>query len=212
MWTVTELGHCTLEGAIRRGWLHFDSSDDAAPEVAAEPQRPRLKRILNVAHDIASGLQFLHTKGLVHGELSGANVTVCDGPRGYSAKLGSALHQATRAASAAERHGMEAPRMELLLHTAPEVLLRGEAPGQKADVYALGTLLWEMFAGKLACPQLHPVALLRAHHARRSPLPPLAGCPPAFQALVSACMSPDAADRPDSTDVLSRVEAMLAEL
>ena len=106
VWTVTELGHCTLEGAIRRGWLHFDSSDDAAPEVAAEPQRPRLKRILNVAHDIASGLQFLHTKGLVHGELSGANVTVCDGPRGYSAKLGSALHQATRAASAAERHGM----------------------------------------------------------------------------------------------------------
>lgn len=34
--------------------------------------------------------------------------------------------------------------MELLLHTAPEVLLRGEAPGQKADVYALGTLLWEV--------------------------------------------------------------------
>lgn len=49
----------------------------------------------------------------------------------------------------------EAPRMELLLHTAPEVLLRGEAPGQKADVYALGTLLWEVRrdggSGLLAC-------------------------------------------------------------
>lgn len=39
----------------------------------------------------------------------------------------------------------------------------------------------QMFSGKLACPQVHPVALLRAHHARRSPLPPLANCPPAFQ-------------------------------
>jgi serine/threonine protein kinase len=102
--------------------------------------------------------------------------------------------------------------MELLLHTPPEVLLRGEEPSPKADVYALGTCLWEMFSGKLACPQLHPVALLRAHHARRSPLPPLVNCPPAFQALVSACMSPDAADRPDSTEVLTRLETMLAEL
>ncbi|PRW44344.1 mixed lineage kinase [Chlorella sorokiniana] len=212
VWTVTELGYCTLEGAIRRGWLHIDSTIEGAGEAAAEEQRPRLRRILNVAHDLAAGLQFMHSKGLVHGELSGANVAVCSGPRGYSAKLGSALHQATRAASAAERRGMEAPRMELLLHTPPEVLLRGEEPSPKADVYALGTCLWEMFSGKLACPQLHPVALLRAHHARRSPLPPLVNCPPAFQALVSACMSPDAADRPDSTEVLTRLETMLAEL
>lgn len=37
-----------------------------------------------------------------------------------------------------------APRMELLLHTAPEVLMRGEEAGTKADVFALGTLLWEV--------------------------------------------------------------------
>ncbi len=34
--------------------------------------------------------------------------------------------------------------MDLLLHTAPEVLLRGEEPSPKADVYALGTCLHEV--------------------------------------------------------------------
>ncbi len=108
VWAVTELGFCTLEGALRRGWLHFDGSEDgpSAEDAEGEARRPRLRRILNVAHDIASGLQFMHSKGLVHGELSGASVAVCSGPRGYSAKLGSALHQATRAACAAERRGM----------------------------------------------------------------------------------------------------------
>lgn len=107
VWAVSELGYCTLEGAIRRGWLHFYSAGEGAgKEASAECQRPRLRRILHVAHDIAAGLQFMHSKGLVQGELSGASVMVCSGPRGYKAKLGSALHQATRTASASEHRGM----------------------------------------------------------------------------------------------------------
>lgn len=101
--------------------------------------------------DVASGLAHLHSHGLVSGELAGASVHMCAAPhdteRGFSAKLSSAVHAVCHEEAARASRGRDAPRLELLAHTAPEVLLEHEAPTPASDIYSLGVLLWEASRG-----------------------------------------------------------------
>lgn len=56
---------CVAQEAIEKGWLREErtlTSADGAPNLAT---------ILAVAREIASGMAFLHERGVVHGDLTG---------------------------------------------------------------------------------------------------------------------------------------------
>ncbi|XP_051125817.1 mitogen-activated protein kinase kinase kinase 18-like [Andrographis paniculata] len=87
---------------------------------------------------IVKGLKYLHSKGIVHCDLKGSNILICDGGVKI-ADLGCA-----KAAGAAAIGGTP-------MYMAPEVA-RGEDQGFPSDVWSLGCTLIQMSTGKSPWP------------------------------------------------------------
>jgi WD40 repeat protein len=101
--------------------------------------RMDVARALHVAGQVASGLAEIHARGLVHGDLSAGNVMLDDDGVAKVLDFGlsrrSAGHESTGRISGS------------LGYLAPERL--GGAPSDpRTDVFALGVILFEMFAGR----------------------------------------------------------------
>ena len=78
---------CAVQAGMDKGWLLTEPSHFKG--------RPCLQRILRTAREVAEALRWLHSVGVVHGDLTGGNVLL-DGtgcspteqdPRGFVAKV-----------------------------------------------------------------------------------------------------------------------------
>ena len=110
-----------------------------------ESQAMDLTRRVKYADDIACALNFLHQNNIVHLDLKPANVLLGSDK---TCKLGD-FGCCQNLQSLAENDSLlpPSPTKSFLTGTfayrAPE-LLKGEIPTQKADIYSLGILLWQM--------------------------------------------------------------------
>ena len=133
----------------------------------------------------------LHGRGLAHGDLTPENVFV-RGPAGRPRRSSTSASPPAGASAPIDRPGWT---MGTLGYMAPEVLSGG--PGDaRADVYALGVILYELFT--LRPPFAGDAAELeRAHLALRPPPPGLfADIPRALDELILACLAKDPERRP----------------
>jgi tRNA A-37 threonylcarbamoyl transferase component Bud32 len=146
-----------------------------------EPQAPRglpLPRLLQLAEDIASALDYLHSVQVVHKDLKPANVLLgASGAAslsdfGISKWLqGDYLTTSNLGAGTIAYQGPE-------LHS-------GVGVTERCDQYSLGVLLWEMltgckpWAGRNVCD-----IILRVGVDRERPPMPQAGCPAALRRLI----------------------------
>ncbi|KZT07890.1 kinase-like protein [Laetiporus sulphureus 93-53] len=99
--------------------------------------------------EIATGLQYLHSKDIVHGDLKGANILINNGvPRLADFDLATVVYrmQTVNTASGSHRGGT--------YHwMAPELFdpekfgLPHARPSKEADVYALAMVMWEVYTG-----------------------------------------------------------------
>lgn len=73
-----------LQDANQRGWLRPTSALRSQ-----EPVPPNMAAVLATALDIAHGLAYMHSKGILHRDLTAGNVLLVDepsDPRGFTAK------------------------------------------------------------------------------------------------------------------------------
>lgn len=150
--------------------------------------------VLDLARQLASALQAIHARGLVHGDLKAANVMLEPGGRAVLLDFGAAWRS-----SEATLQTVASP-----LTSAPEVL-DGREAGTASDLYSLGVLLYRCLAGEypFAADSLDA---LRA--AQRRPAK-LAGLPKDWRRLLGALLDPDASRRPAigaATQALLRIE------
>ncbi|MBI4864856.1 MAG: serine/threonine protein kinase [Candidatus Riflebacteria bacterium] len=119
-----------------------------------------------VGRDIADGLQAAHGAGIVHRDLKPENVLLTEEPRAQVADFGLAK-QTAGSDSIQTASG-------LILGTpgyvAPEVI-KGESADPRADLYALGVILYESLTGGAPFRDLTHSALF---HAQLSIAPPRA--------------------------------------
>lgn len=170
-----------------------------------------VKTALALAAAIAEGLCAAHVRGVIHRDLKPENVLI---PR---RDIKGALVKLVDFGIA---RIVDAPRLTTTQHVmgtpqyiSPEQAL-GEAVDGRADIYALGVLLFEMLTGNLPFTGQDPEVLLRQHIS--VPPPSLEGCfadNPEFSQelgqLIMHCLAKDPDDRPlDMYHVLS----MLGEL
>lgn len=157
------------------------------------------RQAVSVCAELAAGLSAAHAAGIVHHDVSPANIMLTStGVKvldfGISALIGDA------------QQGVDDDVVGTAPYLAPERLGRGHVTGS-ADVYAAGLVLYRCLAGRLPWDASTVAEMLYAH-ARVEPrrLPPL-GLPRAVEDACYECLSREPHRRPSAADlaqILSR--------
>ncbi|MEW5300051.1 MAG: hypothetical protein WDW36_003011 [Sanguina aurantia] len=203
-WIVME--YCdrgSLQDAVDKGWLRTERSTLSGA--------PNLPAILTTAHEIASAMCFLHSRGVIHGDLSAWNVLLsASGPsasaggRGFVAKIadfGLARDLDVRTKIQTRTYGT-------LTHMPPETLSKGFI-SKATDIYSFGVLLWQMMTGSRPWSGQNHVQIVVLVAQRKRMLQFPAGTMPLYVQLAEACMAFDHAARPSFEECEARLSAML---
>ncbi len=169
--------------------------------VLAREGRLPLARVVAVASAICAGLEAAHAAGVIHRDLKPDNVMVEKGGRVVITDFGIARAAAGAAQATALFVGTPA-------YMAPEQIESGASIDARADLYALGAMLFELATGErpFQGESLFAMAAARLLHPAPDPRRVRPDLPPAFAALIQRCM----ARRPD--DRFPSAAALAAEL
>lgn len=162
---------------------------DRAEEIGPMP----LSEIVSIAAQLASALETAHSAGIVHRDLKPANLMLTRGGRLKLLDFGLALWEGSSRLTDAGR------AVGTLTYMAPEQL-RGEEVDARVDLWAFGTVLYEMLTGR-------PPFLRNPHHSLQEQMqtvleqepPPLQEARPDTPAvlarIVERCLAKNPADR-----------------
>jgi serine/threonine-protein kinase len=159
-------------------------------------------------------LQAAHAEGIVHRDLKPDNVFVCTPKRGEAQVKVLDFGIAKMFSQAADEPGRPQTRAGTPIGTphymAPEQA-RGEANvDHRADIYAFGVILFELFTGRLPFDSPSHVELLYEHLHTPPPRPSsVRKLPPRLELLILRCLEKEPDKRPASmSDVAGELEAI----
>lgn len=180
--------------------------------VARGPLPPR--RALVLVRQILDGVEHAHGRGVLHRDLKPENAIVtaagaADDPYDRVKLLDfglAALQDHAAALVCGERLTRTGTTLGTPAYMAPEVAL-GRAIDARADLYAVGIILFELLCGRPPFEGDDPMTLLRAHVSAAAPrLGETVGaawwCTPALEALVAGALAKRRGDRFASAAVM----------
>ena len=154
-----------------------------------------------VAAEVASALATAHARGVVHRDVTPANVMLTS--------AGAKVVDFGISALVGQRDS--APDGSLLgtpAYLAPERLGGGQVT-PATDVYALGLLLYRSLTARLPWPAETATQALRAHlYAAPEPLPRIPGLPDEAAGLCLRCLAKQPSDRPGAAEVARSLAAL----
>ncbi|MEU4426034.1 protein kinase [Actinoplanes sp. NPDC024001] len=149
---------------------------------------------VRISAEVAAALAAAHARGIVHRDVTPANVMLT--PAG--AKVVDFGISALIGENDTDDDGQ---LLGTPAYLAPERLEGGQV-SPATDVYAVGLLVYRMLIGQLPWDVGTTTALLRAHqYTEPDPLPPVEGLPPAVDALIGRCLEKRPSDRPSSAEM-----------
>lgn len=173
------IAHATDFGKLDDGSyfliLEYVEGKNLAEVIREGPMKPRL--VVHVARQILCGLQAAHELGIVHRDLKPRNVML---EAGFVAKLidfGFAKVSVGKLPLTVPKEGRPPSRLTgvgvifgTINYLAPEAAHGMDAVDERADLYALGVMMYEMLTGKHPFDSTDPVEMF-SHH-RTTPPPP----------------------------------------
>ncbi|KAG6826079.1 hypothetical protein H0H92_001187 [Tricholoma furcatifolium] len=167
-------------------------------------ENPLASRVC-LLHDAAQGVEYLHERSIVHGDIKGANIVVNDSGRALICDFGLASILPSSGGT--------------VMYKAPEIFKQESFNTKETDIYAFGCLAYEAFTGK------PPFAKFTAHliiskvmHGHRPKRPPNSssswnawGLTEHIWMLIQRCWEETAARRPMIDAVIHRLEQALPE-
>ena len=163
-------------------------------ELIDREQRLAPERVVLIGVQLAGALQAVHDAGLVHRDVKPSNVLVRDiGGRDHAYLTDFGIAKAPAAQDSLTRTGWVIGTPGYL---SPEQI-RGEQPGARSDLYALGCVVFEALTGQSPFPGDNELA---ARWAQASSPPPLASavCPDLgtrYDAFLARALAVDPRDR-----------------
>jgi serine/threonine-protein kinase len=236
---AAHIEHPNVAGATDFGMLEDGSFFLALEYVEGESLRDavakgrlELGRALHITNQMALALQRAHSLGIVHRDLKPENVMLVareDDPDfvkvldfGIAKVPVGELSSEEPAASAASGAPKILTQMGMVYGT-PEYMAPEQAMGQavdaRADLYAVGVMLYEMLSGSRPFDHESKVSLLGMHVTARVPTfaerAPEALVPPEVEAIVMRLLRKEASERFDSArdliEAIGNVVAILVE-
>ncbi|KAJ4758107.1 PB1 domain-containing protein tyrosine kinase [Rhynchospora pubera] len=187
--TVTEF---MVNGSLRHALQRNDKSLD-------------LRRRLIIAMDAAFGMEYLHSKNIVHFDLKSDNLLVN-------------LRDSHRPICKVGDLGLSKVKCQTLISggvrgtlpwMAPE-LLNGSSSlvSEKVDVFSFGIVLWELLTGEEPYADLHYGVIIGGivSNTLRPQVPE--SCDPEWRSLMEQCWSSEPSDRPSFPEIVSRLRSM----
>jgi len=174
-------------------------------EKAPEHRLP-LDKAIGIGKCICQGLEFAHSKGIIHRDLKPGNVWLStDG----TAKIGDFGLAVAVDLSRLTQSGM---MVGTVSYMPPEQAMGGKVTN-KADLYSLGAMLYEMVTGRPPFVGDDSVAII-GQHINTPPVSPTwhrADLPPALETLILQLLEKDPQRRPASaSDVYQALESIEA--
>ncbi len=176
-------------------------------------------RVGRLLGQLCEVLQAAHAENIVHRDLKPANLMVVDPDTPY---------EKIKVMDFGLAKLVESPRLSLERVTdtnmefavgtpgyiCPEQV-RGEPADHRGDIYSVGIILYELLTGRLPFDRRSTMDVLLAHVTEEPPTFAERGAsdwvPPAIEAVVTACLAKNAAERPQSArDLAERYETALA--
>lgn len=177
-------------GVLYLAMAHVDGSD--LRELLRREGRLEPERALRLLEQVAEALDAAHAAGLVHRDVKPGNILVTDGDDGeqaYMCDFGLARHVTSVSSLTGDRGFVGT------IDYVPPEQIKGATIDSRADVYALGCVLFECLAGARAFERESELAVVYAH--LNEPPPILSDVRPdlpvAFDAVFQAALakSPD---------------------
>lgn len=167
---------------------------------------------VEIACQIAKALAAAHAHGIVHRDLKPANVIVGAGGHVKVLDFGIArlLAVGTTETAASAQTSSGAGFIGTVAYAAPEQMV-SSAIDERADIYALGVVLFELICGERPFAGHDPLLLASAKLARDAPPMSSTGqlVPPALEAVVASFLARDREQRPASAaDALAQLRAV----
>jgi hypothetical protein len=167
-------------------------------------QQIALNEVDRLAQGILAGMAHAHAKGFVHRDLKPSNILLDpspDGPRPRVADFGlvKAIHETDATPTLTETGQI----MGTPAYMAPEQIEDPREVDQRADVFSLGCILYEMLIGERVFAETKegPWVLMKAVLACK--VPPLPDhLPPRMRNAVESALSKEPANRPDNAGAL----------
>jgi len=160
-------------------------------------------RFWPVILDICSTLDFLHSKGIIHGDIKPSNILVssCTDGRLKPTFTDFGFAEPARPEDSAWWKGTPS-------YLAPEII-RGERHTHQADLYSLGVLVYQSIFGKLPFEEEDLSRLARSHLEKEVDIPPKPEIPEGLRDLILGLLEKDPLDRCYSaSEVLARLVEM----
>jgi len=149
--------------------MEYADEGSVADLLRQEGRLPVL-RALELGLDVARVLEAVHAQGLLHGDIKPSNIMLVSSPGGVKVKLADfGLSWVTT-----QPETDQATFSGSLLYSAPEQLC-GKAIDRRADLYALGAVLYEMLTDQPPFPcsgEREDVGRVIRSHLEASPVPP----------------------------------------
>lgn len=190
--TVTDFG---VDGAQPFLVMDLQGGRDLTDLLAEGPLPPA--RAIELARQILRGVAHAHRQGLVHRDLKPQNVRVdvLEDGSDHAVVLDFGLARTLASDATMTRTGIV---VGTPAYMAPEQASGGRAD-ERADVYAMGGVLFELLAGRRPFPQREAHELLRAHLLTTPPtlaeVAPHLDVSPALDALVARSLAKEPAAR-----------------
>ena len=189
----------------------FGHSDDQKPFFTMEYvegeewqsliQGSDLSDFLSAIFEVCATLDFLHCKGIIHGDVKPSNILVIRSPEGRPGIKFTdfGLAESDKPKESTWWRGT-------LGYLAPEII-RGEKYSHQADLYSLGVLVYEILFGKRPFEEENLSELARSHLEREVALPDQPLLPARLKNLILKLLEKDPIDRHFSArKVLGEIE------
>jgi tetratricopeptide (TPR) repeat protein len=210
--SAAQLNHPNVVSVYDAGEVDLPGLEGTAPFIVMElvegeslhTRRPHnLDETLAIIRQVCAALEHAHAYGIIHRDLKPENVMIT--PDGTAKLMDFGL-----ARTVASRLTTEGTIIGTVFYLAPEQAL-GQEVDRRADLYALGVLLYELTTGRLPFDADDPVAVISQHlHAPVvSPQEYNPEIPHAVEDLILRLLSKKPKDRPASA---AEVEETLAQL